>query len=433
MRDILLCPKTGEALSNSKIKYPDFCGIPWLYRDPGGAMGHWIKKIRDVFEYSQQQIDSLEMSLADSQLLPSTRTRLQNLLKGHTQHIQHLQDLFASLEASTEKDEVSALERVPKQQAALAYHSTLFRDWVWGKKQIEAYAHLIRPFFKSEKKIAFLGAGACGLPLLIHNDLKPDLSLALDINPFLLVAAQRLCQGQNLKLTEFPGVPTESKYVAIEHEIKGMKPAPGFEFLFCDGQNLPVKDKALDSVVTSWFIDIVPRDFRDLARLMNVVLTDGGSWVNIGQLGFERLNQAQIYRPDEIKEALIEAGFEVEAWQNHRVDYLQSPYDAMGRSDNIWVFKARKIKHSKRPSVHEYWPTWLTDTSKPIPLTDELRSFRVRTAIYGFVVDQVDGERSIQEVAKILAQEFNMNVQDAQQSVYSFFANYFEGMIFREF
>lgn len=435
-----LCPQTGEPLilkgdhlCSSKVQYPNVDGIPWIYRDPSGALNHWRKKLTDVVLYSQQVHERAEESLQMGDLLSSTRTRLELLKQGHQQNIETLSALLPSSLAPATDNDLISVDRVPKQQSALAYHGTLFRDWVWGKSQIQHYADLLAPALKGRRRVAFPGAGACGLPVEIHNRIQPDLSLAIDINPILLLAAKKMLSGETLKLIEFPLIPTKSEYVFVEHTIRGQRPAPGFAMMFTDAQNLTAKDKNFDAVVTSWFFDIVPRDFRETARLMNAILATDGVWSNIGQLGFEKNDLAQVYGPDEVKQILTESGFEISLWDTPQIPYLQSPYSAVGRQDQVWLFAARKIKQAKRPPVFEYWPQWLNSLDQPIPLDDALRAFKVRAGIYASVLDHIDGQRSLNQVAALVARDFHMDSTQALAAVHSFFSNYFEGVVFREF
>lgn len=430
----------SKALQNILVDMPvaepkGSLGVPWIYRDPKGALKHWQNKIENVFQYSAQKLENLEAASARPGLLQSTRARLQRLSEGHQKNLQYLRGLMGSfVDAHADSQHESNLEKVPRQQSATAYQATLFRDWVWGKQQVARYASLLTPHLKDKKRLAFLGAGACGLPIAVHNEIRPELSVAVDINPLLLIPAKRLLQGEIVRLVEFPTVPSQSEYVFVDHEIKLSTPtAPGFELLFCDAQNLPAKDGSFDAVVTSWFLDIIPRDFRETARLVNVILGEGGIWTNIGQLGFEKNDLTQTYGPDEVKEILLEAGFQIEAFETHDLPYLQSPYDAVGRQDKVWAFAARKVKHAKRPATHEYWPEWITNSKLPVPAGVELRQLRVRSDIYSVVLELVDGKNSIEDIAAILSSELSIPEAEAQKSVNSFFANFFEGVVYREF
>ncbi|MGE0763165.1 MAG: hypothetical protein AB7N80_07805, partial [Bdellovibrionales bacterium] len=175
------------------------------------------------------------------------------------------------------------------------------------------------------------------------------------------------------------------------------------------------------------------RDFRETAKLINSLLPMDGVWVNIGQLGFDKLNLAQVYRPDEVQEILKEAGFEITHWKTADIPYLISPHDAVGRMDMVWTFSAQKKSQSKRPAHFEYMPNWLQNMDTPVPVSNETLAFRTRSEIYNLVISQVDGHKSIRTIAKVLTDEFGIPEQEAISSVFNFFANFFESQIYREF
>src|SRR5688572_29196227 len=102
LSDVLVCPVTGEPLrfsgaggwSSSRAQYPSVHGMPWIYRDPAGALAHWRKKLNDVALYSGQQIDSISGSAPHPGLLASTRARLDALKRGHERNIECLREVF---------------------------------------------------------------------------------------------------------------------------------------------------------------------------------------------------------------------------------------------------------------------------------------------------------------------------------------------------
>lgn len=278
-----------------------------------------------------------------------------------------------------------------------------------------------------------LGAGACGLPLELHKRLKSVETLAVDLNPVLLLTAKKLLSDQQLNLCEFPKIPVDSDDVAVSHQISGERMPDNFHMLFADGQGQCFQKEAFTTVVTPWFIDIISRDFRDFARHLNQAIGKGGHWINIGQLDFQRYDLTQIYTKNEIREILEEAGFKVEHLQHVQLPYLQSPHSMVGRSDQILVFSAVKERTSKIPPQYDFLPEWLRDWQKPVPKSFEIETFQMKTNIYAQTINFVDGSRSLNDIADILSSQFGMNKEYAQEAVFNFFVNVYEQLIFREF
>lgn len=445
LQERLLCPVAGKPLQlvdgrlfspDNQITYFETEGIPWVYCHPQQQLFQWRQKIKSVIDYYQNQALRADAELRKVDLLNCTKNRLE-LLKGAyldcAKEISHLMTDVLENNAAPHVVESLFYEKVPRQQSAMAYHQTLFRDWAWGKKEIEIQAEAIIDFFKNTKNLLVLGAGSCGLPYYLHQNLKIENTLAVDINPLLLLPAQKLISGEKITLTEFPTVPALLKDVAVKQSLSSDKYTQGFHFLFADAQSVDFKPDSFDTILTPWFIDIVPRDFRELARQINHSICKDGTWVNIGQLGFEKNTLAEIYTPEEIREILEESGFRVEIAKNIQIPYLHSPHSRVGRQDQIFVFSARKEKSCKKPARFEYLPEWLRDWKLPIPLSPEIQQFQFKSHIFAQTSSMVNGQTSIDQIAQIYATKLNLDVKAARESLYSFFLNVYEQLIFREF
>jgi hypothetical protein len=307
--DLLIDPlKINEPASPQTTKFVK--NIPWLYRYPQQQLSEWQMKIKSVVGYYASQSIRAEKELAQVEILPATEKRLITLADCYQKSAQEFAELAKMLTFSNapqnEKGRAGGaeapgareggtldasqeifFEKTPRQQTVMAYQDTLFRDWVWGQAEIEKQAEPLLPLLKGSKNWAVLGAGACGLPLYLHKNLKPESTLAIDINPVLFLPVQKLLSGQSFRCIEYPRIPRQSDFVAIEQELKPMS-AEGFHLVFADAQNIEFKKDHLDLILTPWFIDIVPRSFFDLAAHLNQNLPKGGKWVNIGQLAFEK-------------------------------------------------------------------------------------------------------------------------------------------------
>src|SRR4029079_9655816 len=61
-----------------------------------------------------------------------------------------------------------------------------------------------------------------------------------------------------------------------------------FHFLICDGVQPPLTSQTFDTVVTPWFIDIVPADLRNFITEVYRLLKPGGRWINFGPLRYRQ-------------------------------------------------------------------------------------------------------------------------------------------------
>ena len=108
---------------------------------------------------------------------------------------------------------------------------------------------------------ARLGRGRLAYDL--QTRLAPAVTVALDINPLLSLATQRIANGARIDLHEFPLAPRRLEDVAVRRELTAPAPArAGFHCVLADGLRAPFVADAFDAVVTPWFVDIVDEDLR---------------------------------------------------------------------------------------------------------------------------------------------------------------------------
>lgn len=417
---------------DAQMNRTEYYGIPWNFKNSTSVHNQWIKKIQDVLDFHLQKCQQLERAILEKNLIPSTQKRLQQLLLGHQASHLWIKNQWGHFLRPNENHEIVALERVPRQQSATAYQETLFRDWVWGRDQIESYFEIVAPYITSDKSALFLGAGACGLPILIHEKMKIERSLAVDINPLLLIPIKKMLSGENQEWIELPHFPRSQTCVFNRHQIPAKK-VTGFEFLFSDFQNLKVLQPLTKNLFTFWSIDIIPLRFKDLCKRVSQFIPIGGRWHNIGQLGFQNLDPIHNHTQEEIRDLLKLNGFEILMEKDHRVPYLQSPFDRLGRADLAYAFCAQKIRDISPPPDFDFLPHWILDETAVIPRLEEMNNLRVRLQVYDLVLSFIDGNSSLQQVSQNVAKSTGLSESEAVESVRNFLIQFYEGQILREF
>ena len=65
-------------------------------------------------------------------------------------------------------------------------------------------------------------------------------------------------------------------------------------------------------------------------------------------------------------------------------------------------------------------PNWLEQTNLAVPATPAFRTQSNSTAVHAFLMSLIDGERSIDDMAAIVAGRGMMQAQDAQQALRGF-------------
>ncbi|NVJ61299.1 MAG: hypothetical protein HWE27_12970 [Gammaproteobacteria bacterium] len=430
--DLLYCPKTRSGISEDGVQlrseqgehYPIINGIPWLLPNPLHSMVDWSIKLNHFQQVLSAEIQQLEHACKKS--TGFTLQRLQKLL----QHKKSFQLTISSLIAPILTAKVSGKpindalsDRAPTTQNLLSYEANLYRDWVWGEQENQDSASVVVEALSgySPEKILVLGAGSGKLAFDLHCHTNPKLTIASDINPLLIFAAKEILFGNGLEIDEFPMHPKSLDAVAISHKIEPINAPDNFHLLFADAVKPALKPESVDTVVTPWLIDIQPFALEKFLAAINHYLPIGGYWVNFGSLVFQQARDSLCYSPEEIKHVAAEAGFEVEAVHHTEMAYLKSPYNAGHRVETVWSWRAKKVKHVKQSQDLQNLPNWLLDSEQPIPNTRQIQSIAYSHQIYLELAKQVNGQRSLKQIAAQFSRQHNIDKNEALSLVKDFF------------
>ena len=447
----LQCPITDQAMDSRRLaEFPQTQGIYWLYRNPQAHFLQWKARAELLLAGESQRLSQIEAEIAQGEAAASKYTleRLELLRKGQVFNFQAYREILAPLlspqgldvssQGLSQVDWASGLaETLPSHQTLSSYQDNLFRDWAWNNGENEAALELIKRLWPDSLRLklntstgptegeqAFhltvLGSGAGRLAVDLHRHFRPQLSLLVDINPFLHLVAQRLIQGESVELYEFPHPPLSHDQAAVLHRCENpYGPQRDIHLLFADVSNLPFQRKSLDLLITPWLIDIVPEDFRAFARRLNRYLKPGGAWLNFGPLGFDRRMLSQRLCFAEVQEALTEAGFVVEIEFQERQSYLQSPHSSHGRVETLSCFRAKKVKEAKEPKRFEYLPSWLTHLDQPIPASAALAELALINKVHFEVTAIIDGQKSFRQISNLMVQSYGMTQAQADETLFA--------------
>lgn len=432
--ELMACPETGESISlednqlvsqTSQCHYPVINGIPWLFRHPLHSMVDWSIKLNHFNQILTDEIRQLKNDLKKSKQI--TQPRLKHLLAGKEAFQQQVTQLVSPILSAkvASKPVYDALsDRAPHTQNLLSYEANLYRDWIWGDEENQVSCEIVMKQIANLKpaKLLVLGAGSSRLAHDIHSKLDNTLTIANDINPLLLFAANQILSGNSLDIVEFPAHPINTESVAILHTIKATDTWPdNFYLMFSDAATPSLKAESMDLVVTPWLIDIQPFDLVQFMKCINHYLPVNGHWVNFGSLVFNQKRDALCYSIDEIKELALEAGFEIETMDSQTIPYLKSPYNAGHRIETVYSWRAKKVKHIHQQVNLQNLPDWILDINKPIPTTKDIQSFSFSHQLYAELSGKINGKQSISQIAKKIARERSMDEQEATAMVKNFY------------
>jgi SAM-dependent methyltransferase len=407
--------------------------IPWLYRDPDGALLEWRARFNSYLHSSTTEQERLHAAALDARSSKAAAMRIATMARAREAQRRQIFDLLAPLGLDAPRSQ-PALDRsgllhakVPRQQGLLSYYDNIFRDWAWNNgetdQMLECLTRVLErlPAYRAGNVLT-LGAGAGRLSYDFHRRYVPSLSIAIDLHPLLVMFASRVLQGQSVPLYEFPIAPLDRASFAVPWNCAAPEALTGdalarFCLVLGDATHPPLKQESFDTVLTAWYIDIVAQDLVDCVRTVNRLLRPGGVWVNTGSLAFFHRNEAWCYSQEEVIELLTANGFEVVATERAAVPYLQSPCSAHGRVERVFNFSARKISAARVPRPTVYLPPWARESGRPVPDLDEFVVASAHFLLKAQVLGAIDGKRTLEEIATLVAKRYGLQRSEARGAV----------------
>jgi uncharacterized protein YbaR (Trm112 family) len=439
--ELLCCPRCrgplayGDALScsNCSVEYPAVGGMPWLFAEPAAALGEWRARVHGFLAGLDAQANRYRAALDGRTTRASTRNRLKLLSAACTDHARRVRALLSPCgmiaEAAAPELYRALGMTLPSGQGLTSYYANLHRDWCWGDPENEAAFAILDAALGAAApgRTLLLGAGAGRLAYDLLVRRRPDPLVAVDVNPLLLCAAQRLFAGERVELYEFPVAPRDIDSHAILRRLQAPAAAPpGWHFVFADASRGPFAPGAFDTVVTPWLIDVIDEDLATFAARVNGWLRPGGRWVNTGSLSFAADDPASRYALEEVVEIVAGAGFDGIEPSEAAIPYLCSPASRHGRLETVVTFTARKCAEVPLPGAPRRAPDWLEHADRPVPLLPELQARQLELRVLAYVASLVDGRRSIRDVARVLVEQRLMAADEAEPTVRAFFARLHE-------
>jgi uncharacterized protein YbaR (Trm112 family) len=435
---LLACPRCDQGLTTLPdgawtcrpcgARFPLVGGVPALFADPAATLGEWRNRQQFAVESHVREAARLGAALAGPSLRPLARDRLTLLQQAHADQARRLQELLAPLGVEQRGGAAYATHlalrtRLPPDQGLTTYFANIHRDWCWGDAENAASCDLVAGQLGGDapRSVLVLGAGAGRLAWDLHARLSPGLTVALDFNPLLVLAAARLFTGGEVALWEFPLAPRSLGDYALLRTLRAPGPAAdGLRPVLGDALRPPFRRASVDAVVTPWLVDIVGEDFQMLAARMNRLLPDGGRWVIFGSLAFGNAAATARYSLEEVLALVMDAGFGEPDVREDELPYLCSPASRHGRRETVVTIAATKTREGPAPPRHRALPDWLVTGTQPVPLLPSFQEQALSTRIYAFLMGLIDGRRSVRDMARLLVEQRLMTREDAEPAVRSF-------------
>ena len=414
--ELCQCPKCGGAVGEAgdevrctscRTTFPTVQGIPVLAAEAYAWLAEWRRQAGVYQQLLARGGQLMEEQLAPYDLLPATRQRVEGLRDAAAENGQRVLSLFAAAGITPEPPPGEVSEEGFN---LIEYYDHLLRDWAWDEESDEnaRSRDLVLAALGDDRKLGrmlVLGAGGCRLAYDVHNRCKPELTVALDLSPLFLVAAKRVMFGNGLHLYEFPAIPRDRQSACLERHLQAPAGAPArFHLLLADAFAAPLRAGAFDTVLTPWFIDIVPVDVRDTLGVIHGLLKPGGRWLNFGPLNYPKERpHAQRYPQDELTTLAGLAGFEPGPVQEAELQLLGSRAAAHGRSERVLAFSARKLAAPAASDGEP--PAWLLFSHLPVPRFAGLDGYRADHPVVATIVAAIDGRLTLRDLARIVVEK----------------------------
>jgi uncharacterized protein YbaR (Trm112 family) len=435
LAELLACPSCGTRLAGDgclrcRLDFPSVGGIPWLMPEPRLALTEWRGRLHHLLSHYAGEAARQRAGIDGPGVSALGRSRMEHVAAALDDQAARVRELLLPMGLAGRREATAVHAALgtalPVSQGLSTYYANLHRDWCWGDEEnrasLEAVAGSL-PGAVSPARVLVLGAGACRLAYDLHQRLRPGLTVALDFNPFFLLAARRILDGDPLELYEFPIAPrTAADHAVLRVHAAPVTPAQGFTLVLADATAPPFRSGAFDLVFTPWFIDVADEPVARIARRVNALLAAGGFWVNHGSLAFADAEPADAWSLEELLDALPESGFERPDARESRQPYLASPASRHARLESVVTFAARKQRDLPPPRAGRELPAWIERPELPVPALPQFRAQALSTRVYAFLLAMIDGERSIRDMARLMEQQKLMPADDALPAIRGFLA-----------
>jgi len=439
--EAIRCPRCAATLDLRALaitctacgrSYPRYGQIPVLLPDPDSYLASCRRQLALFEQQAALTLRVIERESRAADVLPLARARCRGMFDAVRAQVADVRAILQPLDrpaVGPESDTTGDAEPdvggdspddgVP---SPLKYISNLYRDWGWpaepdGENEralasIEAVLDL-QPLGRT----VVLGAGACRLAYDLHRRHPDTETLAIDIDPLLFAAAHTVIRGGAVTLREANAEIDELGHVCKEwtltarHEVLSEE---RFHFLIADGLEPPIAPGVFDTVLTPWFIDLVPTDLRDFIGTIHGLLRPGGRWLSMGPLRYTLdLPVARRFTREEVFDLAERAGFRLGKWRAATEPYLVSKLSGRGKAEWVLTFLATKFEDEgsapfARSTGHgEGPPAWVLFPHLPIPTFAGQSLIVVGDPLSQTILSAIDGRRTLDDLTRLVASRIN--------------------------
>lgn len=403
----IVCPETKNSLTQDESTlsagekiYPFINQIPWLYKNPEYYFLEWSTKIEAYLKQEEQYLSSLQLkiNLAEKQL---TKKRISQIHEAKTKNLKLMKKLLLPFQGH------QPIAISQSTQQIYSYFQLIFRDWSWGGEEVKAYEQFVAKNIQpDQKRILILGAGACGLSYYLANHFPDKEIVSLDHNPFLFFIAQKIFDGQEVKLSDFSFYPQNSHLSSQQHKIKCHKlESQNHYFVLSRFPDLPFQEKSFDVIIAPWFFDILETPFIESVKYTLNYLNPEGSLLIYGPNNVHKNNILEQMTSDELGVELAEL-FTDFSQEVHALKYLESPLEAQQRIENVQFICGKKLKEPTQKYA-------LPVDKKTFFYGPQVEQYKAFNATFYQILKHINKDITPEELAPLIQKEFQFTPEEA--------------------
>lgn len=390
--------KLKELLHSNFQEYNLIEGIPCLYIDQEETLASWSIKINSYIKEEESHIKSLQFKINQTES-KNSKKRLNEQLQARVFNLKQLKKILKGFFKEAEAQTIFSSQQIH------SYFENIFRDWVWGKEELNAHIDELSKTDLNNKTILILGAGAGGLSFSLAKEYPDSFFVDIEHNPLLASINESLCQGQRIKLVEYTPYPKDLTSTSQKHELKG-ETLENKMTILATFPDLPFKEHSFDIIIAPWFLDILDIPFENALFCAKDFLKEEGVFLFCGPANIHKKVITEQYCYEEIEDIFKEHFNEVQGLAKS-IPYLASPLSSQSRVENVVFFKGIGPKSSEL-SIKA--ATQVTD----LPYTPEFEQYKTMQIVKAQILSHITRDITVEELALILESKFNLSHQESK-------------------
>jgi ubiquinone/menaquinone biosynthesis C-methylase UbiE len=407
IENLLYCPSSKEKLKledgelfSQNTSYPLFEDVPWLFKDPEYSFLEWGTKIESYIKEEDNYIKHLQ-SMTNLNQKKLTRQRLSKIQEAKSKN---LKVLIKTLE------QFRGHKQIPIEASTQQIHSyfqLIFRDWSWDSEENITYNKFVEKNIpKDAKNILVLGCGAGNLSYELATKNPSKNIISLDHNPFLVLTAQKIFNGEEVKLSDYTNYPKSIESTSKNYKIKNSpRNLDNHQFVLGSFPNLPFQEQSFDMIIAPWFFDILDFDFCESVSHSCKFLKPNGTLSIFGPNNIHKSFLIDQQTSEEIA-AELSPQFESSTMQTKQVKYLHNPISSQNRLEDIMFFSGVSPKFDNsllkvpvKNNLLKYAPTF--------------EHYKAVNETFFNILKHVNDDITVEELGIKLEAEFGFKTEEA--------------------